>query len=137
MDAGGYAGSILEVDLTREKSNTTRPHEETLRKYIGGTGLAAKMLWEETTQDTAPLSPEAPLLFMIGPLTGTAMPSSSRYVVAGISPLTGIWGEAHSGGDWADELKHAGFDGIVLRGKADRPVYLWLHDGQAEIRDAG
>ncbi|MBI2958531.1 MAG: aldehyde ferredoxin oxidoreductase family protein [Chloroflexi bacterium] len=137
MIAGGYAGRILEVDLARKELHTSRPDEETLRKYIGGTGLAAKMLWDETTKDIAPLSPEAPLLFMIGPLTGTAMPFSSRYTVAGISPLTGIWGESHSGGDWPDELKHAGFDGIVLRGKADRPVYLWLHDGQAEIRDAG
>ncbi|MBI4322568.1 MAG: aldehyde ferredoxin oxidoreductase family protein [Chloroflexi bacterium] len=136
MVVGGYAGRILNVDLTKKEFHFRELADGTARKYLGGIGLAAKILWDDTAADTDPLSPEAPLIFMVGPLTGTAMPSSSRYIVAGISPLTGIWGEAHSGGSWADELTHAGFDGIVVKGRAEKPVYLWLHDGIVDIRDA-
>ena len=131
----GY-GKVVYVDLTAEKISYERLDEDTARKYIGGSGLAAKILWDETTAATEPLSEQSPLIFMTGPLTGTRVPSSSRYIVAGLSPLTGIWGEAHSGGNWAHELRHTGFDGIVARGESKRPVYLWLHDGEAEIRDA-
>lgn len=132
---GRYCTRLLEVDLTRSSVNTRELDEATTRKFIGGVGVAAKILWGETTKNTEAFSPENPLLFMGGPLTGL-VPSSSRYVVAAISPLTGIWGEAHSGGNWPDELKHAGFDGIVVRGQAPRPVYLWVHNDKVEIRDA-
>ncbi|MFC2020016.1 aldehyde ferredoxin oxidoreductase family protein [Chloroflexota bacterium] len=132
----GYETSVLWVDLTTGDIGTRVFDEELSRQYLGGAGLAAKILWEETTADTDPLSPENPLVFMIGPVTGT-MRSSSRYTVAGLSPLTGIWGEAHSGGDWGDELGHTPFKGIVVKGKAAKPVYLWLHNGEAELRDAG
>lgn len=130
----GY-GKLLEVDLASGKLSFREIDGKLGRKYVGGVGLAAKILWDETKWNTEPFSSDNPLIFMIGPLTGL-VPSSSRYVVAGISPLTGIWGQAHSGGDWAYELKHAGCDGIVVRGRAERAVYLWLHDGEAEIRDA-
>lgn len=128
--------NLLDVDLTKEESSTIELDEKTVRKYIGGVGLAAKILWDNTTKSTDPLSPESPLIFMTGLLTGTALPLSSRYIVAGISPLTNIWGEAHSGGDWADEFRHSGFYGIVIRGQAGRPKYLWIQDGAVEIRDA-
>jgi len=133
---GGYMGNVLEVDLTEKKLTSKKIGEKTLRKYIGGVGLAAKILWEETTADTEPFSPQNILIFMTGPLTDTNMPLSGRHIIAGISPLTNIWGQAHSGGAWGDELKHAGFDGVVIKGKSDNPVYLWLCDGKAEIRDA-
>lgn len=133
----GYTGAIVQVDLTTAKTSYEQIDEGTARKYIGGVGLAAKILWDGTKSDTEPLSPENCLIFMTGPLTGSIVPKSSRYIIAGISPLTGIWGQSHSGGSWADELRHAGFDGIVVRGQSSRPVYLWLHDKQAEIRDAG
>lgn len=130
-----YNARILRVDLTKGKTNAEDLGGEVTKKYVGGGGLAAKLLWDETTADTEPLSPENLLIFMVGPLTGIVR-SSSRYTVAGISPLTGIYGEAHSGGDWGDELRHAGFDGIVIRGIADKPVYIWLNNGEVEIRDA-
>ena len=132
----GY-GKIVRVDLTAEKISYKDIDEGTARKYIGGVGLAAKILWDETTGHTEPLSPENLLMFMTGPLTGTLVPSSSRYVAAGLSPLTDIWGKGSAGGSWGYELRHAGFAGIVVKGKSERPVYLWLHDGKAEIRDAG
>jgi aldehyde:ferredoxin oxidoreductase len=132
----GY-GKILRLDLSSGGLDFEYLDEPTARKYIGGVGLAAKILWNETTPATAPLSPESELVFMTGPLTGSSLPKSSRYIVAGISPLTGIWGQAHAGGNFADELRHAGIDGIVIRGKSSRPVYLWINNGRAEIRDAG
>jgi aldehyde:ferredoxin oxidoreductase len=106
------------------------------RKYVGGVGLAAKMLWDEAGSLMDAFSPESLLMFMGGPLTGTVVPSSSRYVVAGVSPLTGIFGMAHSGGLWAYELRHAGFDGIIVEGVSEKPVYLWVCDGNVEVRDA-
>jgi aldehyde:ferredoxin oxidoreductase len=133
----GYTGTIVRVNLTAGKIDYQRIDETSVRKYIGGVGFAVKILWEETDSTTRPLSPENPLIFMTGPLTGTAVPSSSRHIVAGISPLTGIWGQSHAGGSWADELRHAGFDGVVVTGESSHPVYLWLKDGRAEIRDAG
>lgn len=132
----GYNGKILRLDLTTGDMDYEYLDETTARKYIGGVGLAAKILWQETTPDTEPLSPESELVFMTGPLTGSILPKSSRYIIAGISPLTGIWGQAHAGGSFADELRHAGIDGIVVKGQASRPVYLWIHDREVEIRDA-
>ena len=132
----GYNGKILRLDLTTGSIDYEHPDEPTARKYIGGVGLAAKILWDETTPATAPLSPENELVFMTGPLTGSILPKSSRYIVAGISPLTGIWGQAHAGGSFADELRHAGFDGIVVKGQSSKPVYLWINNGKVEIRDA-
>jgi aldehyde:ferredoxin oxidoreductase len=132
----GYNNRILRLDLTRGDISYEPIDEATARKYIGGVGIAAKMLWDETTPATGPLSPENELIFMTGPLTGSIMPKSSRYIVAGISPLTGIWGQAHSGGSFADELRHAGLDGIVIKGQSSKPVYLWINNQEAELRDA-
>ena len=133
----GYTGKIVHADLDTGKINYENIDEDIARKYIGGVGLAAKILWDKTTRDTDPLSPENLLVFMTGPLAGSAVPKSSRCTVAGISPLSGIWGQSHIGGNLAYELRHAGFDGIVVRGQSNRPVYLWLHNQKAEIRDAG
>ena len=73
---------------------------------------------------------------MTGPLTGSHLPKSSRYIIAGISPLTGIWGQSHAGGSFADELRHAGLDGIIITGQSSKSVYLWIKNGKVEIRDA-
>ncbi|MBI4331361.1 MAG: aldehyde ferredoxin oxidoreductase family protein [Chloroflexi bacterium] len=133
---GGYTGKILKVDLTSRSFQVENLDEQTARKYIGGEGLAAKILWDSTTAATDPLSPQNPLIFMTGPITG-AVPSSSRNIVAAISPLTNIWGTARAGGNWGAELKSAGFDGIVFTGKSQTPVYLRVHDGKVSIVDAG
>jgi len=132
-----YQLRVLRVDLTHGVVESQELNEQTARKFIGGSGLAAKVVWDETTATTDPFSSENPLIFMTGPLTGTAAPMSSRITVASLSPLTGIWGESHSGGSWPDELKRAGFDGIVIKGKAREPIYLWVNNGEAKLVSAG
>ncbi len=136
FDYGGYAGQVLEVDLTRGKA-VSKPMDEALaREYLGGAGFCSRVLYDEVGPRTEPLSPANVLVFATGPLTGTLFPQASRYVVAAKSPLTQIWGEAHAAGHWAAELKFAGYDAIIFRGRSPRPVYLWIDDGCAELRDA-
>jgi aldehyde:ferredoxin oxidoreductase len=106
------------------------------RAYIGGSGLAAKRLWEMTGNETDPLGPENVLIFMTGPFTGTKVPLSGRHEVVGKSPLTGIYGESDVGGRWGTELKKAGFDGVVITGKSAGHMYLWINEDGAELRDA-
>ena len=132
----GYNGKILRLDLSNGDTDFQQINEPTARKYIGGVGLAAKILWDETTPDTTPFSPENELVFMTGPLTGSSLPKSSRYIVAGISPLTGIWGEANSGGYFGPALRFAGWDGIVIRGQSEQPVMLVIEDDKVKLDDA-
>ncbi|MBI2853718.1 MAG: aldehyde ferredoxin oxidoreductase family protein [Chloroflexi bacterium] len=127
---------ILRVDLSTETIRTEEVKEQTLKKFIGGAGLAASILWSETNASTRPLSPETPLIFMTGPLTGTPAPSANIWIVAAISPLTGIYGEAHGAGTWAVALSRTGYMGIVIKGAANRPVYLDIDDDRARILDA-
>jgi len=136
FDYGGYAGQVLEVDLTRGKA-FSKPFEKQLaREYLGGAGFCSRVLYDEIGPRTRPLGPENVLIIATGPLTGTLFPQASRHVVAAKSPLTEIWGEAHAAGHWGAELKFAGFDAIIVRGRSPRPVYLWIEDGKAEIRNA-
>jgi aldehyde:ferredoxin oxidoreductase len=110
--------------------------EDFLEKYIGGATLAAALVYDRLGKGTDPLAPGNPLVFATGPFTATMLPMVSRYAVGGISPLTGFWGEATSGGRFPFRLKGAGWDGLLVKGRADRPVYLTLQDGKAEIREA-
>ena len=131
---GGYMGRVLRVDLTtRRMADETIP-EATLRAYIGGSGLGARLLFDETARETDPLGPENRLLFLTGPLTGVTIPTSGRHAVIAKSPL-GLWGEADCGGTFGHELKRAGIDGILVEGQADRPVYLLISDGVASLED--
>ena len=132
----GYHGRLLEVDLSARKMTDFPLSEEFLKKYIGGATLAAALVYERMGKEPNPLEPEKPLIFSTGPFTGTPLPMVSRYAVGGVSPLTGFWGEATSGGNFPFRLKGSGWDGLFLRGKADRPVYLYLKAGKADIRDA-
>ncbi|MEM2546567.1 MAG: aldehyde ferredoxin oxidoreductase N-terminal domain-containing protein, partial [Candidatus Bathyarchaeia archaeon] len=131
----GYVGKILRVDLTNQEAKTESLPRDLKEKYIGGSSLAAKIIYDEMSMNTGPFSPEALLVFATGPLTGTAVPSSGRISVCARSPL-GIWGESHAGGLFGQQLKKAGFDLIVLSGIAKKPVYLYIRDGEVEFRDA-
>jgi aldehyde:ferredoxin oxidoreductase len=127
---------ILKIDLCTGKTHDYQIPSEWERAYLGGSSLAARILYEGLTADLDPFSPEAPLLFLNGPLSGTAGPTTGRFVVCGKSPATGLWAESNCGGFWGPELRFCGYDGLWVSGRADRPVYLWLDDGRLEIRDA-
>ncbi len=132
----GNHGQILEVDLSKGTTGILNLPEAFYKKFIGGTTLAAALVYDRIEPGMEPLSPESPLVFAIGPFTNTAIPMVSRYAVCGISPHTGYWGESTSGGVWGYKLRDAGFDGIIITGRSDKPVYLVLKDGAAEIKDA-
>lgn len=132
----GYAGKILRVNLSSKEINEERIREDAAKKFIGGVGLAAKMLYDEVRPETPAYSPDNKIIFMTGPLTGTLVPCTGRYVVCSKSPLTDAWGEAHASGFWARELKKAGYDGVVIEGRAERPVYLVIDDGDVRVESA-
>jgi aldehyde:ferredoxin oxidoreductase len=133
---GGYMGQILRVDLGRKKHHVEPLPHALVRNYLGGLGFAARMLFDEVGPKTDPLGPGNELIFATGPLTGTLWPTSGRFMVASKSPLTGVWGEAHAGGYFGPELKYAGYDALVIQGRSEKPVYLWIDDDSVEIRSA-
>ena len=134
----GYTGTILRVNLTAGSTGEV----DTARyadKYIGGRGLASRIYWDEVSPECGAFDPENKLIFMTGPISGTTAPTAGRVVLAFKSPKTyPMESYAHSGagGHWGPELKFAGFDGLIVEGKAREPVYLWISDGRAEILDA-
>jgi len=135
MKVGGFANKIIHVDLAAEKVEYKPIPEEWALKYIGGRGLGDKYVFENGPQ-VDPLSPENILCFMNGPLTGTEVNLSGRMAVCTKSPLTGTITDSHHGGWSAARLRWSGFDGLVFKGKAKKPVYLFISDGKAEILDA-
>jgi aldehyde:ferredoxin oxidoreductase len=132
----GYHGRFLDVNLGAGTTEDLPLSEDHLKKYIGGATLAAALVYDRVSEGLDPLSPENPLVFSTGPFTGSPIPMVSRYAVCGISPLTGYWGESTSGGRFPFRLKGSGFDGLIISGRSQKPVYLYLKDGKAEIRDA-
>lgn len=127
---------ILKINLTDRSVNQFDVPAEWTKAFFGAASLAARMLYEHLTPELDPLSPEAPLLFLNGPLTGSAGPAVGRFVICAKSPATGLWGESNIGGFWGPELRKAGYDGLWLEGAADSPVYLWIQDDTVEFRDA-
>jgi len=132
----GCNGRILRVNLSRSDIQVEEPGEDFYRTYFGGWGLVAYYLLKEVPPGIDPLSPENKLIFALGPLTGAPIAGAARNAVGAKSPLTGLFGEADVGGWWNAELKRAGFDAIIVEGKAEKPVYLWIQNKEAEIRDA-
>ncbi|AKL96409.1 tungsten-containing aldehyde ferredoxin oxidoreductase Aor [Clostridium aceticum] len=132
----GYAGKILRVDLSNKTVTTENLDHKTAEKFIGGRGLATKILMDEVDPNVDPLSPKNKLIFMTGPLTGTNTPTGGRYMVVTKSPLTGAVANSNSGGYWGAEMKFAGYDGIIIEGKAESPVYINIVDDKVEIKDA-
>ena len=134
--ADGYTGKVLRARLTEETVSVEPLNREWAKEYIGGKGLGARYLFEELKPGVDPLSPENVLSIWTGPLVGTMVPLTSRYAVITKSPLTGTFLDTYAGGYFGPEMKYAGFDAVIMEGKAPKPVYLWLNDGKAEIRDA-
>ncbi len=133
---GTHRGKILDVNLSTGNVKTNTIEEDVLRKFIGGSGLAAKLFFDRVPPDVEPLSDKNVIFLMAGPLSGTNFPTSSRVIAAFKSPQTNIWGQASAGGSFAAEMKKAGYDGIAISGASSKPVYLVIEDDKAEIKDA-
>ena len=133
----GYAGRILHVDLGRGTLEIENPPESFYRRYLGGSAMGLHYLLERIRPGTDPLGPENVLTLMVGITTGAPISGQSRMCANALSPLTDGIGDSQCGGFFPAEMKFAGFDGIVASGRSPEPVYLWLHDGQAELRPAG
>jgi len=133
---GTNRGEILDIDLSSGTNKTTKIKDDVLRKFIGGAGLAAKLFFDRVPPDTDPLSAKNILFLMGGPLAGTNFFTSSRLLAAFKSPQTGIWGQGSAGGNFAAEMKRAGYDGIVISGASKKPVYIVIADDKVEIKDA-
>jgi len=132
----GYHGRILHVDLTNGTLNVETPDEQFYRKYMGGSALGLYYALKYIPKGADPLGPENALILSTGVTTGAPISGQSRLTATAKSPLTGAVGDSQCGGYFPAELKFAGFDAIVIRGRAEKPVYLWIHDGEAELRDA-
>jgi aldehyde:ferredoxin oxidoreductase len=132
----GYGGHLLRVNMSRGQAHKERIRSDILKNFVGGVGYAARLLYEEIPAGTDPLSSQNILMFSTGPLTGTKAPGSGSVEVCFKSPLTGIWGESRAGGGWGGALKRAGFDFLVIEGKAAQPSYILIKDGKVEIRSA-
>ncbi|MBR0597859.1 aldehyde ferredoxin oxidoreductase family protein [Sinanaerobacter chloroacetimidivorans] len=132
----GYMGRILRVDLTNGTFQDEVLKEDDAINYLGGSGIGTRILYDETAPETEPLSPENILIFMTGPFTGTGTPLSGRHAVVSKSPLTNIFAQSDIGGSFGTALKATGYDGIVFKGKASSPKYLYITDHSAELRDA-
>jgi aldehyde:ferredoxin oxidoreductase len=132
----GWHGKVLRVDLAQETTRVEEVDPQMAKDFIGGRGWAIKYLYDEMDAKTDPLAPENKLIFGTGPLTATPAPTGNRYMVVTKSPLTGALACSNAGGIFPTEMKRSGFDLFLFEGKASRPVYLWIHDGEAEIRPA-
>ena len=124
--AKGYAGRYLRVDLKEGRCSDFTINDSLLRQFIGGSALGAKLYFDGYPLTADPLAPESPVFVMTGPMVGSGFPGTSRFAVCAKSPLTGICGEAACGGTFGPDLKKAGYDGIVLTGRAEKPVSLFI-----------
>jgi aldehyde:ferredoxin oxidoreductase len=137
MSRGGYMGKFLWVNLATGKLEVEQPDDDLCRDFIGGYGVGSRLLYSRMKAGADPLGPDNILGLITGPLTGTPAISGTRYTAVGKSPLTGGWGDANSGGHFGPRLKFSGFDAVFFTGISERPVYLLLDNGKAELKDAG
>lgn len=132
----GYMGKLLWVDLSTGKTQVEQPDDAFYRKYIGGYGIGSRLLYDRMKPAADPLGPGNILGLVTGPVTGTLIPAAARYCAVARSPLTGGWGDANSGGFFGPYLKFSGFDGVFFTGISNKPVYLLIDEGKAELKDA-
>jgi aldehyde:ferredoxin oxidoreductase len=129
-------GRMLKINLASGEVRRETIPQEYVRDFVGGSSLAVRLLWDALDPALDPLAADNPLLFITGPLTGTAGTTTGRFTICGRSPQTGLWGEANIGGFVGTELRLAGYDAVWISGRAERPVYLWIHNQQVELRPA-
>src|SRR4030043_392585 len=136
MYKGGYTGKILRVDLSSLSAKEEKLSEDLVKNYLGGAGFAIKYLYDEVKPGTPALGKDNKLIFAVGPLTATGAPCARRMSVVAKSPLTGAIGMALSGGQFPSEMKMAGYDMIVIEGRAEKPTYIAIKDGKVQFRSA-
>ncbi|HUX99905.1 MAG TPA: aldehyde ferredoxin oxidoreductase family protein [Candidatus Deferrimicrobium sp.] len=136
MAKQGFMEQIARINLSDSSIKILKLDEDFAKAYIGGSGFGVRFLYDEVPADTDPLSINNKIYFFTGPLVGTPAPSSGRFMVISKSPLTGMYGEANCGGTWGPMLKAAGFDGVICEGKAEKPTYIWINEGQIELKSA-
>jgi len=132
----GFIGKILKIDLSSKEITEEPLNEDYAKNFLGGMGYGCRYLYDYIERDTDPLSPENILMFMTGPLSGSNAPSTGKFVVCAKSPYTGYYGYANCGGFFGPALRNAGYDGIIIRGASDKPVYLEITENSSEIKDA-
>lgn len=135
MNNGGYCGKLLVVDLSKGTSSTIELPEKIQQEYLGGKGLGAKLLFDQLKSKVDPLSPENVLMFLTGPATGTLIPCN-RFCVVTKSPLTGTFLDSYCGGYFSQEVKFAGYDGLIIKGKSAKPCMIWIDDDNVELKSA-
>ncbi len=133
---GGYVGKLLFVDLTKGDIREEELSEDLARNFIGGYGIGARVLYDMIPAGADPLGPDNVLGFVTGPLTGSGGVFTGRYTLVCKSPKSGTWNDSNAGGYFGPELKKAGYDAVFVSGASEKPVYLWIKDGKAELRDA-
>ncbi|MGQ9666799.1 MAG: aldehyde ferredoxin oxidoreductase N-terminal domain-containing protein, partial [Anaerolineae bacterium] len=131
-----FAGKLLRINLNSQSWWEEPISEDAARKWLLGSGLAAKLYYDEMDPTVDPLDPASPLIVMNGLLTGTMVPTACRTSWCGRSPETGIWNESNVGHYWGAELRAAGYDGLVITGRASSPMYLWIKSGEARFYNA-
>jgi len=134
---GGYMGKMLFVNLSTGEIKEEPLDEKMCRDFIGGYGIGARILYSRQKAGVDPLGPENILGFISGPLTGVPIPAAARYTVVAKSPLTGGWGDANSGGAFGSYLKFSGFDAVFFTGVSSKPIYLFMDNGNAQLKEAG
>ena len=133
----GYWGRILSIDLSESAITAITPDERLYRDYLGGSGIGARLLFDMTGPETDPLGPDNPIIWMTGPFTGTKVPTSGRHEITSKSPLTGIFGESDAGGRFGTALKRSGWDGLIVKGRSDKPVIIVIREDNVTIEPAG
>ena len=137
MKVGGYAGQVLTIDLTKESIQKEPLDLEMARKYLGGFGLNCKFAWDLLDPDVDPYSPDNMIFMGMGPMLGTAAPVSSKHSVISKWPSTGTISTGTAGGDFGINVKLSGYDQVIIKGRAKRPVYIRINGDEVEICDAG
>src|SRR3989475_3779895 len=134
--ASGVTAKVLHVDLSARQTRVEELPEVTVRKHLGGGALACHLLLRDMPAGVDALGPDNVLVFMTSVINGLSLSGTNRYTAAAKSPLTGGYGESEAGGWWGPELRAAGWDGVVVHGKAETPTYVWIKDDKVEFRDA-
>jgi aldehyde:ferredoxin oxidoreductase len=132
----GWTGKTLVVDLTNGQITTEPLNFEIAKQYIGGRGIGARLLWDLVGPEVEPLSPENVMVIATGPITGTGFQTSNRFSISTKSPLTGTVLDANSGGTWGMRFKRAGYDLMIIKGRAPKPVYIELSPDNFYIKDS-